>query len=114
MIVRRLIDAAQEDNNNGLLMVFLDWAKAFDRITPTSLVHALRRFGLPEKIVHMIGSIYRVRRFFVQDFVGTSSVYERSTGIAQGCPLSPVLFVIVQLVLFNNIYEKYHAWLELS
>ena len=49
MIVRRLIDAAQEDNRNGLLMVFLDWAKAFDRITPTSLVHALRRFGLLEK-----------------------------------------------------------------
>ena len=56
----------------------------------------------------MIESIYRVRRFFVQDHVGTSSVYDQSTGIAQGCPLSPFLFVIVQSVMFSDIYSKYN------
>ena len=55
----------------------------------------------------MIESIYKVRRFFVQDHVGTSGIYGQSTGIAQGCPLSPFLFVIVQSVMFSDIYSKY-------
>jgi len=45
----------------------LDWAKAFDRLKPDTLVIALRRFGWPEQFVQMIESIYRVRRFFIQD-----------------------------------------------
>ena len=41
MVVRRMIDAANEDKQHGLLMVFLDWAKAFDRIRVGGLVSAL-------------------------------------------------------------------------
>ena len=63
MIVRRMIDAASEAKEDGLLMVFLDWAKAFDRIKSDSLVKALERFGLPSKVVQLIGSIYENRKF---------------------------------------------------
>ena len=63
MLVRRMIDAATEAKEDGLLMVFLDWAKAFDRIKSYSLVKALERFGLPSKVVQLIGSIYENRKF---------------------------------------------------
>ena len=46
MVVRRMIDAATEQKQHGLLMIFLDWAKAFDRIQVGGLVSALKRFGL--------------------------------------------------------------------
>ena len=32
MVVRRMIDAAHQDHSEGLLLLFLDWAKAFDRV----------------------------------------------------------------------------------
>ena len=108
MVVRRLIDAANEEKRSGLIMVFLDWAKAFDRLKPDTLVVALRRFGLPEQFVQMIESIYRVRRFFIQDHTGASAEYQQSAGIAQGCPLSPFLFIIVQSVMFHDIYNQIH------
>ena len=47
MVVRRMIDAANEEKEHGLLMIFLDWAKAFDRIRVGGLVSALQRFGVP-------------------------------------------------------------------
>ena len=39
---------------------------------------------------------------------GTSSIFHQCAGIAQGCPLSPFLFIIVQSVMFHDIYGKIH------
>ena len=108
MLIRRMIDAAHEMKSESLSMVFLDWAKAFDRIRGDSLLKALRRFGLPEQFVNMIGAIYVERKFFIQDHCGTSSIFHQFAGIAQGCPLSPFLFIIVQSVMFHDIYGKIH------
>ena len=106
MVVRRMIDAATEEKEHGLLMIFLDWAKAFDRIRVGGLVSALKRFGLPKLFVDLIASIYTNRSFFVQDHFGPSEIYKQETGIAQGCPLSPFLFIIVQSVMFHDIYKR--------
>ena len=87
-------------------MVFLDWAKAFDRMKTDTLLVALTRFGFPSKVVNIIGAIYRERRFFVQDHSGKSSLFSQRAGIAQGCPLSPFLFIVVQSVMFHDIQAK--------
>eukprot|EP00959_Pyramimonas_sp_CCMP1952_P387492 8120730-Pyramimonas_sp.AAC.1 len=34
MLVRRMIDAALLNNSGGLILLLLDWAKAFDRLEP--------------------------------------------------------------------------------
>ena len=95
-------------------MVFLDWAKAFDRLKSDTLIVALRRFGLPEAFVQIIGGSYRVRRFFIYDHTGTLAEYEQSPGIAQGCHLSPFLFIIVQSVMFYGIFNGIHLDPELA
>ena len=66
MLIRRMIGATHEMKSESMSMVFLDWAKAFDRIRGDSLLKALRRFGLPEQFVNMIGAIYVERKFFIQ------------------------------------------------
>ena len=101
-----MIDAAHQDKANGLSLLFLDWAKAFDRVKPQSMMTALRRFGLPPAFLQMIASIYDCRSFYIQDHAGTSGVLEQAAGIAQGCPLSPYLFIIVQSVLLHDVEAK--------
>ena len=108
MVVRRIIDAAYEERHSGLMLLFLDWAKAFDRIKTPCLLLALRRFGLPVEFVEMIGSIYEARRFFIADHSGPSDIHNQNAGIAQGCPLSPFLFILVQSVMFHDIYNRLH------
>jgi len=105
MLARRMIDAAYSNNNGGMLLVMLDWAKAFDRLKPTCMCEALRRFGLPADMVAMIGAIYSARYFSIVDHTGNSTEREQRAGIAQGCPLSPYLFIAVQSVMLHDALE---------
>ena len=107
-MIRRIVDAACDATQDKLMMVFLDWAKAFDRIKPDIMLQALTRFGLPLKVVNMIRGIYDSRQLFIADHTGNSCIHAQEAGIAQGCPLSPFLFIIVQTVMFHDIYKTIH------
>ncbi|CAE8715457.1 unnamed protein product [Polarella glacialis] len=104
-ITRRMIDAAVMGRGPGagLMLLLLDWAKAFDSIRPDSLLEALRRFGLPPGMLQMIRAIYTDRQFVVRDGAHISTCRKRQAGIAQGCPLSPYLFIIVQAVMLRDV-----------
>jgi hypothetical protein len=47
-VARRMIDAAWALADGKMLLLMLDWSKAFDKISPEAMFHALRRFGVPE------------------------------------------------------------------
>ena len=87
----------------GVLMLLLDWSKAFDRIDSTALMVALKRFGIPQPFVRMVEAIYTGRRFSVRDSGQESQSYPQCSGISQGCPLSPFLFVILMTVLLYDV-----------
>ena len=101
-IVRRNMEAAWSRKGGSLMLLALDWRKTFDRILPDALFAALRRFGLPEEIIEVIKNIYASRSFTVTDCGRTSATRRQSTGISQGCPLSPFLFGIVMTILMHD------------
>ena len=102
---RRAIEAAQGLKHGCVHLLALDWAKAFDSISPASLLTSLRRFGLPEYVLDIISSIYSDRKFFVQDCGVQSSQKAQHSGICQGCPLSPFLFGIIMTTLMTDAYK---------
>jgi len=83
----------------------LDWSKAFDSIDPVCLVEALRRFGLPDKYLRIISNIYSDCEFIVFDRQQQSGQHQRCSGISQGCPLSPFLFVMLMSILLHDANE---------
>ena len=83
--------------------MLLDWAKPFDKISPDAMILSLRRFGITEPYISMIASIYSDRSFCVRDGSGVSSKKKQRTGIAQGCPLSPYLFIIMLSVILEEV-----------
>jgi len=99
--VRRAMELSWAHRGGGLHMLALDWAKAFDSINAESLLQALRKFGIPEPFVQMAQSIYTDRAFVVSECGETSDRRPQLSGICQGCPLSPFLFVIVMTVLMD-------------
>jgi hypothetical protein len=91
------------------LLVLLDWEKAFDKIHHDKLSEALTRIGLPKCFVSVINSLYNQPQFRVRMDTSTSEWETQHTGIRQGCPLSPYLFVIVMSVLFSDVHSHYHV-----
>ena len=91
------------------MLLLLDWRKAFDRVCPKAMIVALRRFGLPEEMLQLVDSIYRQRRFRVQEEGSTSTWKDQSSGIAQGCPLSPFLFSILMTVIIHDVFKALQA-----
>ena len=90
-MAKRIIDHVLDSKDEHLSIIFLDWAKAFDRVRHDSMLHALRRFGIPPEFIDMIAAIYSDMTFSITDCGVTSSVRPQASGIAQGCPLSPYL-----------------------
>ena len=103
--VRRIIEKGEKTNTKTLL-VLLDWEKAFDKVIHTKLFEALTRMNVPTKYVNVIKEIYRQPSFKVAMEGRESTWTNQQTGIRQGCPLSPYLFLIVMTCLFHDIHKN--------
>ena len=105
-VLRRRVDLAGAQRDGQVFVMALDWAKAFDSICPESMLAALRRFGLTEHVLGVIAAIYSSREFRVRDCGLESSSRPQHSGISQGCPLSPFLFVMLMTVLMRDAADK--------
>ena len=95
------IQEIHEEAGFELVTVLLDWGKAFDKIHQGRLLDALKRIGIPLKMVRAIEATHRNPKFSVQEMGKISSERRQNSGIRQGCPLSPY-------VLVHNSYDCNH------
>ena len=62
--IRRHMDKA-ERTGKPLGIILLDWEKAFDKISHSSLLHTLKRYQLPPTLLNLITNIYDNPTFYV-------------------------------------------------
>ena len=70
------------------------------------MIEALKRIGIPKDMYVAIQALYEGVDFFVKAEGNVSQLKKQATGIRQGCPLSPYLFLIVMTVMFHDIYQR--------
>ena len=81
----------QEEAGRETHILFLDWEKAFDKVSQRMPLTALTRTGIPTKNVAISKAIYDEPQFSIKDGTNTTKHRKQHTGIRQGCPLSPYL-----------------------
>ena len=87
-----------------LIMLFIDFEKAFDSKHRPSLWRVLRSYGLPCKYVNLIKNIHESSRCQVNVDGELSPEFHVSSGVLQGNVLSPILFaVLIDYVLKRTI-----------
>ena len=80
-----------------LFVDFIDIEKAYERVNRKKLVEVMRGYGVQEKLVNVIERIYDGGMVKI-DLEGIMTGWCRSdSGVRQGCPLSPLLFVVLCL-----------------
>ena len=103
-LARRLQDIAEKSNARCTL-VLLDWEKAFDRVSQDKLIETLYRLKVPQKLCNLIKSFYNDPQFKVCMGDLESTWRSQSSGIRQGCPLSPYLLLVMR-ALFADVMEE--------
>jgi retron-type reverse transcriptase len=103
-VIRRIQEYA-ESTGNELFMTLLDWEKAFDKVDQKCLCEALARFNIHEGVIRALKDGYDKAPLFVQDEFGKSEKKKQLSGIRQGCPLSPYLFIMVMTCVEHDIQQ---------
>ncbi|KAK3515281.1 hypothetical protein QTP70_013483 [Hemibagrus guttatus] len=75
-------------------MCFVDLEKAFDRVPRDILWEVLWEYGVRGPLLRAVQSLYNRSRSLVRIASCKSNLFPVHVGLRQGCPLSPVLFIV--------------------
>ena len=101
-LVRDTLDMIGKTNETGIL-VTLDQEKAFDRVNHAFLMRVLAQFGFGPSFCRWVGLFYTNVFSHVICNGNLSAPIFLERGVRQGCPLSPLLYVLVSEVLSTQI-----------
>jgi nitrogen regulatory protein PII-like uncharacterized protein len=88
-----IISYLEETQSEGLLMC-IDFEKAFDTVEWDFITECLKEFNFPPKFTSWVQTLYNGISTCTQNNGHASEFFQPSRGVRQGCPLSPLLFVI--------------------
>ena len=89
LIVRQIIEMAREFNKPTYIC-FVDFSKAFDSVNWPRLWDVLLDMGTPQHLVHLLRRLYEDGTVSVWTDDILSNNFHPSTGVHQGCIISPL------------------------
>ena len=89
-------------NNKGALVLF-DFASAFPSMSQEYMFELLTSLGVPPNALNMIRALYHNNKCTIQTNGVQIDGFNMSTGVRQGCPLSPLLYAICAEILIERI-----------
>ncbi|GMF38592.1 unnamed protein product [Phytophthora fragariaefolia] len=94
-----ITDPTQQDAT----ALLLDFRKAYDSLDREYMLEVLRRKGYPEKFIRAVDAMHdgTTVRFLANGY--TSRSIAVTSGIRQGCPLAPLLFILALDPLYRKL-----------
>ena len=87
-------------------MLFLDNEKAFDRLQHQFMWDTLEAFNLPPDLIAAVRTLYNGASTSVKVNGEVGPAFNITASVKQGCPLSPLLYVLVQEVQLRMIRDN--------
>lgn len=94
------------DKNEQLEIIYLDFSKAFDKVSHSKLINVLTYYKINSKVIHWVQSYLSKRtQVTVVDNV-FSDFANVASGVPQGSVLGPLMFIVYLQDLINCISNK--------
>jgi ribonuclease HI len=107
LMIERIHAGWDEYGGDGVATVLsLDVSGAFDYVSHPRLLHNLRKRQIDGRIVRWISSFLVNRTTTIRLNEYTSEPMDTSTGIPQGSPLSPILYLFYNADLLDNCEDS--------
>jgi ribonuclease HI/exonuclease III len=105
-VTEKIYKAWNQRKTHVASLLLLDVSGAFDNVSHTRLLHNLRKRRIDEKTVRWIASFLDDRHTRIRIDGFTSTQYATSTGIPQGSPLSPILYLFYNADLIEMCKQE--------
>ena len=86
----------------------LDVSGAFDNVSHPRLIHNLKKRRIDPQVVKWVGSFLKDRKTTIRLPEETSKLLDVETGIPQGSPLSPILYLFFNADLIEDCCSREH------
>ncbi|KAF1320354.1 Rxlr effector protein, partial [Globisporangium splendens] len=112
LIMQAALDKAYHNNGEGLDdapgIAMLDFMKAYDTLDRDFLHLVLSKFGFGRQFVDLVRRVHSdtTAQYLVNGEVSTE--WEVKSGIRQGCPLAPLLFIVAAEILALAVQQDPH------
>ena len=93
LTIRRIIEGAKEQNL-PLILLFIDFSKAFALINRQKMKQIMNAYGIPKETVTAIMMLYKNTKSMVKSPDGDTEFFNITKGVLQGDTLAPYLFVL--------------------
>jgi len=90
-----------------LIVCFIDWQKAFDRVNWTKLMQILKESGIDRRERRLISNLHMAQNVKVRQNRGETRSVKFGRGVRQGCCLSPILFNLYSKCLTKDALEGF-------
>lgn len=104
--VKEVFKEANQKKKQACVM-FLDISDAFGSIRLDKICEIMKKYHIHEDFTNYIKAYYKNFMFYAKTKDWSTKIIKFDKGIIQGCPLSPVLFVLAMNYLLKYIDNKY-------
>ena len=104
-MLRQLDDIVEYEKymNRGSIILSIDYSKAFDTLSTASIIKALKHFGFGNFFIKCVQAILKDRLSCVRNGGYISRFFKMERGVRQGCPVSPLLFILTSELFMKSI-----------
>lgn len=106
LVTKQIHEAWNKKPSQVASLLLLDVSGAFDTVSHERLAHNLRKRKVDEKIVKWIASFLSARKTRITIDGFQSGEYQINTGIPQGSPLSPILYLFYNADLIDECNQE--------